>query len=71
MTVRALDPERPAALEHYPAEAVAGDDALAGLRRRYNESLDAVGAAGLGLLRAWQRPAMQRPLCRGGPSVCR
>jgi len=48
-----LDPERPAALEPYPAEAVAGDDALAGLRRRYNESLDAVGAAGLGLLRAW------------------
>jgi isobutyryl-CoA mutase len=48
-----LDPERPAALEHYPAEAVAGDDALARLRRRYNESLDAVGAAGLGLLRAW------------------
>jgi methylmalonyl-CoA mutase len=48
-----LDPERPAALEHYPAEAVAGDDALAALRRRYNESLDAVGAAGLGLLRAW------------------
>ena len=48
-----LDPERPAALEHYPAEAIAGDDALAALRRRYNESLDAVGAAGLGLLRAW------------------
>ena len=45
-----IDPQRPAALEAFP---VVGDEPLAALRRRYNDALDAVGADGLELLRAW------------------
>jgi len=48
-----LDPGRPEALQPYPAEATAGDEALAALRRRYNESLDALGAEEIALLRDW------------------
>jgi isobutyryl-CoA mutase len=58
-----IDPERPAALESYPPEAAAGDDALACLRRRYNDALAAVGAEGLELLRDWpaRRAAVEAP----------
>jgi isobutyryl-CoA mutase len=48
-----LDPARPAALEAYPDEAATGDEALAGLRRRYNESLARVGVEQVALLQAW------------------
>ena len=48
-----LDPLRPDALEAYPDEALAADEALAPLRQRYNEALAAVGTANLAQLRAW------------------
>ncbi|HRP87243.1 MAG TPA: methylmalonyl-CoA mutase family protein, partial [Gammaproteobacteria bacterium] len=48
-----LDPLRPAALEAYPEEAVAGNDALAPLRRRYNEALAGLGEEHVALLKAW------------------
>jgi isobutyryl-CoA mutase len=48
-----LDPERPAALEPYPAEAVSGDGAFTALRRRYNDALAQLGGEQLELLRAW------------------
>ncbi|HUG98626.1 MAG TPA: methylmalonyl-CoA mutase family protein [Gammaproteobacteria bacterium] len=48
-----LDDERPAPLEPYGDSQVAGEHPLAGLRRRYNEALAAVGAEALDLLKAW------------------
>jgi methylmalonyl-CoA mutase len=48
-----IDQARPEALAPYPDDALAGEAALAGLRRRYNEALAAVGTESLGLLRAW------------------
>ena len=48
-----IDPERPAALEPYPDETVAGDGAFAALRRRYNEALGGVAAESLAALRQW------------------
>jgi isobutyryl-CoA mutase len=48
-----LDPARPAAMDAYAAEALAAGEPLAGLRRRYNEALERIGAAQLEQLRAW------------------
>ena len=48
-----IDPQRPEALEPYPAEALDGEAALAAVRQRYNDALAAVGTEGLELLRAW------------------
>ena len=48
-----IDTARPEALAPYPQEAAAGDDALAALRRRYNEALAGVAAESLELLREW------------------
>jgi isobutyryl-CoA mutase len=48
-----LDASRPPALEPYPDDAIAGDEALAGLRRRYNEALAAIGADHVELLKEW------------------
>jgi len=48
-----IDPQRPAALEVYPVEALDGDELLPALRRRYQEALKAVGADGIELLRSW------------------
>ncbi|MCM2276347.1 MAG: methylmalonyl-CoA mutase family protein, partial [Candidatus Didemnitutus sp.] len=49
------DPALPAALERYPAHALAeaGDSSIARLRAAYNDALEAVGSAGLELLRRW------------------
>ncbi len=50
----AADPVVPAALERYPESALReGDGAIQKLRREYNTALDAVGAEGIALLRAW------------------
>ena len=54
--LRALaDPALPAALERYPADAVADaqDASLARLRSAYNDALESVGAEALDLLRRW------------------
>jgi isobutyryl-CoA mutase len=54
--LRALaDPVLPAALERYPAGAVAdpSDGSLARLRAAYNDALESVGAEALELLRRW------------------
>jgi isobutyryl-CoA mutase len=54
--LRALgDPGLPEPLERYPAEAVADatDASRARLRAAYNDALEAVGAAGLEVLRRW------------------
>jgi methylmalonyl-CoA mutase len=54
--LRALsDSALPAALERYPAEALASasDGALARLRAAYNDALESVGAESLELLRRW------------------
>ena len=54
--LRALaDPALPAALERYPAEALAdtSDASLARLRAAYNDALESVGAEALGLLQRW------------------
>ena len=48
-----LDALRPAALEPYPAGVVAGEDALAAVRHRYNEALAELGAERVELLKAW------------------
>jgi isobutyryl-CoA mutase len=48
-----IDAGRPAALEPYPAGALEGEGALAAMRRRYNEALEALGADEIALLRAW------------------
>ena len=59
--LRALDdPALPAALERYPAEALAesNDPSRARLRAAYNDALEAVGGEGLELLRRW--PAIAR-----------
>jgi len=48
-----IDPLRPAALDAYPDEAVAADEPLAPLRRRYNEALAGLGEERLALLKAW------------------
>jgi isobutyryl-CoA mutase len=48
-----LDPSRPAALETYPDEALADDEPLAPLRRRYNEALAELGDEHVALLKAW------------------
>jgi methylmalonyl-CoA mutase len=59
--LRALDdPALPAALERYPADALAdtSDTSRARLRAAYNDALEAVGAEGLDLLRRW--PAIAR-----------
>jgi isobutyryl-CoA mutase len=48
-----LDAERPAALKPYPAGVVTGENALAKLRRRYNEALAEIGAEPIELLQAW------------------
>ena len=49
------DPQLPTALDAYTESALedAANSSLARLRRRYNESLDAVGAEGLRLLKEW------------------
>jgi len=54
--LRALgDPALPAALERYPAEALAdaGEPSRARLRAAYNDALEAVGGEGVELLRRW------------------
>jgi methylmalonyl-CoA mutase len=54
--LRALaDPALPAALERYPADALAdaSDGSLARLRAAYNDALESVGAEALELLRRW------------------
>jgi isobutyryl-CoA mutase len=48
-----IDPDRPAALEAYAEAAVAGEEALARLRRRYNESLAGLGSEAIEALKAW------------------
>jgi len=54
------DPQLPAPLDRYPEAALAaeGDASLRGLRTAYNAALDAVGAPGIGELKAW--PARTR-----------
>jgi len=48
------DPKLPQPLDRYPEGDLAdGDASVARLRRSYNEALDAVGAEGVALLRAW------------------
>ncbi|MFZ2507272.1 MAG: methylmalonyl-CoA mutase family protein [Steroidobacteraceae bacterium] len=50
----AADPALPAALERYPESALPeGDGTIRKLRRDYNAALDAIGAEGIALLRAW------------------
>jgi isobutyryl-CoA mutase len=54
--LRALgDPDLPEPLERYPVEALAdaADTSRARLRAAYNDALEAVGAAGLDVLRRW------------------
>src|SRR5690606_5065447 len=54
--LRALaDPALPAALERYPADALAdaADASLARLRAAYNDALESVGTAALELLCRW------------------
>src|SRR6056297_3385818 len=48
-----IDESRPEALAAYPAETLAGDDALAALRRRYNDALAVLSDEQLALLRGW------------------
>jgi isobutyryl-CoA mutase len=52
-----IDPQRPAALEAYPVEALDGDEALPALRRRYQEALEAVGAEASSCCGAGRRAA--------------
>ena len=61
-----LDPARPAALHPYPAEALGGDDALAGMRRRYNEALESLGPESISLLQDWpaRREGVEAPQYR-------
>jgi methylmalonyl-CoA mutase len=48
------DPALPGALDRYPGGALGdGDGALSKLRREYNAALDAIGAEGVALLKAW------------------
>jgi methylmalonyl-CoA mutase len=54
--LRALaDPALPAALERYPADALAdaSDASRTRLRAAYNDALEAIGAEGIDLLRRW------------------
>src|SRR6056297_503634 len=48
-----IDEHRPEALAAYPAETLAGDDALAALRQRYNDALALLSDEQLALLRDW------------------
>ena len=48
------DPALPGALDRYPETGLRdADGALSTLRREYNAALEAVGAEGIGLLKAW------------------
>jgi isobutyryl-CoA mutase len=48
-----LDPQRPAALEAYPAAAAEVDHPLMEVRRRYNRALAELGEANITLLKSW------------------
>ncbi|MGD9387447.1 MAG: methylmalonyl-CoA mutase family protein [Gammaproteobacteria bacterium] len=48
-----IDPHRPDALQPYPGEALAGDEPLAALRRRYQEALGGLHPESLAALREW------------------
>ena len=49
------DPHLPAELEPYADGTAGGDDALAGLRARYDEQLAGLGEEAVSLLRGWQQ----------------
>ncbi|MBP6514492.1 MAG: methylmalonyl-CoA mutase family protein, partial [Steroidobacteraceae bacterium] len=52
------DPRLPQPLDRYPeGDLGAGDESLARLRREYNCALDAIGAEGIALLKAWPERA--------------
>jgi methylmalonyl-CoA mutase len=48
------DPQLPAPLDAYPESAAQSDDALAPLRARHNEALEALSPESLTLLRGWE-----------------
>jgi isobutyryl-CoA mutase len=52
-SLEGLDAERPAPLQAYPESALAGDETLAALRRRYNEALGGLQAEHIALLQGW------------------